>query len=155
MHFFLMAHRLLVPWSEEWKSLSHVWLCDPIDCSPARLLCPWGFSRQEYWSGLPCPSLGDLPNLENEPTSLAWQEDSLPPSRLGGPCIVFMWDLPQPDIKVSPPALEAQRLIHCCSSCSVTKSCVTLWDPMDCTHQAPLSFTISWSLLMSIESISF
>ena len=21
-----------------------------------------GFSRQEYWSGLPCPSLGDLPN---------------------------------------------------------------------------------------------
>ena len=25
-------------------------------------LCPWGFSRQEYWSGLPCPSPGDLPN---------------------------------------------------------------------------------------------
>ena len=22
---------------------------------PARLLCPWGFSRQEYWSGWPCP----------------------------------------------------------------------------------------------------
>ena len=28
---------------------------------PARLLCPWGFSRQEYWSGLPCPFTGDLP----------------------------------------------------------------------------------------------
>ena len=28
---------------------------------PARLLCPWGFSRQEYWSGLPCPLPGDLP----------------------------------------------------------------------------------------------
>ena len=28
----------------------------------ARLLCPWGFSRQEYWSGLPCPPPGDLPN---------------------------------------------------------------------------------------------
>ena len=27
-----------------------------------------GFSRQEYWSGLPCP--GDLPGLEIEPTSL-------------------------------------------------------------------------------------
>ena len=24
----------------------------------ARLLCPWGFSRQEYWSGLPCPPAG-------------------------------------------------------------------------------------------------
>ena len=37
-------------------------LCDPMDCSPARLLCPWGFSRQEYWSGFPCPPPGDLPN---------------------------------------------------------------------------------------------
>ena len=27
----------------------------------ARLLCPLGFSRQEYWSGLPCPPPGDLP----------------------------------------------------------------------------------------------
>ena len=29
-----------------------------------------GFSRQEYWSGLPCPSLEDLPNPGIEPTSL-------------------------------------------------------------------------------------
>ena len=30
-----------------------------------------GFSRQEYWSGLPCPHLGDLPNPGMEPVSLA------------------------------------------------------------------------------------
>ena len=29
-----------------------------------------GFSRQEYWSGLPCPPPGDLPHSEMEPTSL-------------------------------------------------------------------------------------
>ena len=29
-----------------------------------------GFSRQEYWSGLPFPSPGDLPDLRTEPTSL-------------------------------------------------------------------------------------
>ena len=29
---------------------------------PARLLCPWGFSRQECWCGLPFASPGDLPN---------------------------------------------------------------------------------------------
>ena len=29
---------------------------------PTRLLCLWGLSRQEYWSGLPCPPLGDLPH---------------------------------------------------------------------------------------------
>ena len=30
-----------------------------------------GFSRQEYWSGLPCPSPGDLADSGAEPTSLA------------------------------------------------------------------------------------
>ena len=35
-----------------------------------------GFSRQEYWSGLPFPSPGDLPNPGIEPTSPAWQADS-------------------------------------------------------------------------------
>ena len=43
---------------------------DPLDC---RLLSPWdspqsmGFSRQEYWRGLSCPSPGDLPNPGMEP----------------------------------------------------------------------------------------
>jgi len=31
---------------------------------------PTGFSRQEYWSGLPCPPPGNLPNPEMEPASL-------------------------------------------------------------------------------------
>ena len=37
-----------------------------------------GFSRQEYWSGLPCPPPGDLPNPEIEPRSTTFQADSLP-----------------------------------------------------------------------------
>ena len=36
-------------------------LCDPIDCSPPDSSVH-GFSRQEYWSGLPCPPPGDLPS---------------------------------------------------------------------------------------------
>ena len=36
------------------------------------------FSRQEYWSGLPFPSLGDLSDPEIEPRSLVLQADSLP-----------------------------------------------------------------------------
>ena len=35
------------------------------------------FSRQEYWSGLPIPSPGDLPNSGIEPWSPALQADSL------------------------------------------------------------------------------
>ena len=34
-------------------------LCDPGDCSPTGSFVPWGFSRQEYWSWLPCPPPGD------------------------------------------------------------------------------------------------
>ena len=38
---------------------------------------PMGFSRQEYWSGLPFPSTGDLPDPRIEPGSPVLQEDSL------------------------------------------------------------------------------
>ena len=37
--------------------------------------------------------------------------------------------------------------------CSITQLCLTLCNSMDCTHQASLSFTISQSLLMSVESV--
>ena len=37
---------------------------------PARLLCPWGFSRQKYWNELPCPLPGDLPDTGIETVSL-------------------------------------------------------------------------------------
>ena len=36
-----------------------------------------GFSRQEYWSGLPFPSPEDLPDTEIEPGSAALQADYL------------------------------------------------------------------------------
>ena len=42
------------------------------------LLCPWGFSGQEYWSGLPCPPPGDLPIPGIEPKFPTLQADSLP-----------------------------------------------------------------------------
>ena len=44
-----------------------------------------GFSRQEYWSGLPFPSPGDLPNPGIEPGSPALHTDALPSEALGKP----------------------------------------------------------------------
>ena len=44
-----------------------------------------GFSRQEYCTGLPFASPGDLPDPEIEPKSLALQVDSLLLSHQGGP----------------------------------------------------------------------
>ena len=43
------------------------------------------FSRQEYWSGLPFPSPGDLPNPGIEPRSSALQADTLPSEPPGKP----------------------------------------------------------------------
>ena len=54
--------------------LSHSVVSDslrPHGLQPARLLCPWRFSRQEYWSELPFSSPGNLPNPEIEPKSPA------------------------------------------------------------------------------------
>ena len=47
---------------------------------PTRLLCPWGFSRPEYCSGLPCPPPvgGIFPTPGMELRSPAWQADCLP-----------------------------------------------------------------------------
>ena len=44
-----------------------------------------GFSRQEYWSGLPCPPPGDLPNPGIEQGSPALQADSLQAELPGKP----------------------------------------------------------------------
>ena len=44
-----------------------------------------GFSRKEYWSGLPFPSPGDLPGPGIEPGSHTVQADSLPSEPLGKP----------------------------------------------------------------------
>ena len=45
-------------------------LCDPMDCSCQACLS-MGFPRQEYWSGLPFPSPGDLPEPGIEFMNLA------------------------------------------------------------------------------------
>ena len=54
--------------------------CDPMDSSFPE---PMGFSRQEYWSELPFPSPGDLPNPGIKPGSHVLQADSLPIELLG------------------------------------------------------------------------
>ena len=48
-----------------------------------------GFSRQEYWSGLPFPSPGDLPDPGMEPRSPALQADALLSELVGKPYIPY------------------------------------------------------------------
>ena len=78
-------------WVSEVKSLSRVWL----------FVTPWtvayqaslsmGFSTQEYWSGLPFLSPGDLPNPGIEPRSPALEADALTSEPPGKPKIAECW----------------------------------------------------------------
>ena len=48
----------------------HVWLFATLWTVALQAPLSMGFSRQEYWTGLPCPPSGDLPNPGIEPVSL-------------------------------------------------------------------------------------
>ena len=63
---------LLVKWEGQvLVTRSHPTLCDPMDWTGAHQAPPClEFSRWEYWSGLPFPSLGDLPDSGIKPASL-------------------------------------------------------------------------------------
>ena len=58
---------ILAAWLGVCSVASVVWLCARL--WPTRLLCPW-FSGQEYWSGLPCPPPGNLPDPRMQSMSL-------------------------------------------------------------------------------------
>ena len=49
-----------------------------------------GFSRPEYWRGLPCPPPGDLPHPGIKPMSPALQADSLPLSQWESPPFLLL-----------------------------------------------------------------
>ena len=68
---------------------SHVWLCVSLWTAVCQVPVSIGFSRQGYWSGLPCPPLGDLPypgiKLSSVPSNLYWQAGALPLAPPGKP----------------------------------------------------------------------
>ena len=75
-------------------------------------LCLWRFSRQEYWSGLPCPPPGNLPNPGIEPRPPELQADSLPSEPLGKPMSTGMGSLTI--LEEIFPTQELNRdLLHC------------------------------------------
>ena len=79
--FNIIKDTLLALWKKDSKSevaQSCPTLWDPMDCSLYQAPPSMGFSRWEYWSGLPFPPPGDLPNPGIEPGSPALQADNYP-----------------------------------------------------------------------------
>ena len=82
-------------------------------------MTPWtvplsmGFPRQQYWSGLPFPSLGDLPDPGIKPRSPALQADSLPAEPQGKPAMErkehWPWSQTVPDLRSIPRSENLQE----------------------------------------------
>ena len=104
------------------QSLSHVWLFANPWTVAHQVPLSMGFSKQEYWSGLPFPSPGNLPDP--------------------GIKLMFLLSPASSDRFFTTSATwEAQREYQ---FSSVAQSCPTLYDPMDCStpcfpvhHQLP------------------
>ena len=84
----------------------------PYGLYPTRLLCPWGFFRQDYWSGQPFPSPEDLPNSGIKPRSPRLQADSLPSEAPGKPKNTGMGSLSLLQW-IFPIQESNQGLLHC------------------------------------------
>ena len=70
-------------------------LCDPWTVAHQAPLS-MGFSWQEYWSGLPFPSPGDLPNPGIKPGSPTWQANALTSAPPGMPLNTRIQSLKKP-----------------------------------------------------------
>ena len=74
-----------------------------------------GFSRQEYWSGLPFPLPGDLadPGIEpTSPVSPVLQADSLPLETLGKPANILILKVLLDECEGSPDPVAGQPALH-------------------------------------------
>ena len=83
-------------------------VCIPINCSPLGPSLSLGFSRQEYWSGLPFLSTGDLPNPGIKPVSLVPQH--VESYRIGGWTRVS-WIGRQTYLRTKPPGKPSGSLL--------------------------------------------
>ena len=82
---------------------------------------PTGFSRQEYWSGLPFPSLADLPDPGIEPVSLA--SPALPGEFFTTLILRIPWRLVLLDIDFRQPVIFPQHFEDRLSLSSGTNCC--------------------------------
>ena len=71
------------------KFLSHVRLFATPWIVAYQASLSMGFSRQQYWSGLPFPSPEDLPDPGIEPRSPVLQADALPSEPPGKPLVIL------------------------------------------------------------------
>ena len=113
------------------SSLSCVWLFATLWTVAYQVPLSMGFSRQKFWSGLPCPPPGNLPNPGIKAESLALQAESLPLAPSGK----------------SLKSLESES--------EVAQLCLTLCDYIDCSLPGSSVHGIFQAIVLEWIAISF
>ena len=114
--------------------LSRVWLF-ATPWTVAHQALSMGFPRQEYWSGLPCPSPGDFSDPRIKPTSL------MSPALAGG-------------FFTTSATWETQKMCVC------AQLCLTYWDPLACSlpgssvHKILQARILEWVAISSFRESS-
>ena len=111
-----------------------------------------GFSRQEYWRGLPFPFPGNLLDPGIEPGSPAFQADALTSEPPGKP---RQNKAPRKDAHVQIPGACERHVTWLCCACLVAQSCPTLCDPMDCSPPCSSVRGIFQAKVTGVGCISF
>ena len=124
-HFFLHCMKVK---SESEVAQSCLTPPDPMDCSLASPLS-MEFSRQEYWSGFPFPSPGNLPESGIEPGSPALEADALTSEPPGKP--------------------------HAAAAAKSLQSCLTLCNPIDSSSPGSSVPGILQARILEWVAISF
>ena len=122
------------------KSLSHVQLFATPWTVAHQAPLSMGFSRQEYWSGLPFPSPGDLPNPGIKPRCPSLQADALTSEPPGKPLIILV------SRYIIGASQVAQRLKHLPAMRETWVQSLCWEDPLEkemVTHSSILAWRIS------------
>ena len=134
------------------QSLSGVWLfATPMDCSLPGSYVHRVFFRQEHWSGLPCPTPGDLSNSGIKPRFPALQADSLPSEPPG------KLHVTTPKTGTQDCHIIVKKLLHIIPLYPypyIAQSCPTLCNPVDCSPPGSAIHGILWARILEWVAIS-
>ena len=116
-----------------------------------------GFSRQEYWSGLPCPPPEDLPSPGIEPTSLKslhWQVGSLPLVPPGKPSFIPWKPANIIDDPLHPhPASAGQHTTRIIQNKECLLKAVSFWNVRQQIEEGNIPVYVLWTFQIFFPSI--
>ena len=124
-------------------------LCDPMTVAHQAPLS-MGFSRQEYWSGLPCPAPENLPDPGIEPASPATpalQADSLP--------LKLVQSYPLQRVIMNMQFGERLQIAEPAAAAMSLQLCLTLCDPIDGSPPGSLVHGIFQARVLEWGAIAF